>query len=94
MSEQREKEHQERERPVREREAAPAETVTTKIAVYGQTPISVSVAAGSSVASALKTAKVDRKSLNLRVNGRIVSDDYKIQDMDVVTLLPQIRGGA
>ena len=31
--------------------------------------------------------------LNIRVNGRKVSDDYKLEENDIITLLPQIRGG-
>ena len=32
--------------------------------------------------------------LNVRVNGRKVTDEYKLEEHDIITLLPQIRGGA
>ena len=31
--------------------------------------------------------------LNIRVNGRKVTNDYKLDEHDIITLLPKIRGG-
>lgn len=96
MSEQRqrEREQQERELPIREQQAPPVENkLTVKIAVFGKTPVSAQVPVGSTLGEALQAAGVNRKDLNLRVNGRIVKDSYKVQEYDIVTLLPQIRGG-
>lgn len=92
------KERIERERPVREREevkkAEPTQkpVVTIRLGAYGQSPKRLSFYdKKTTLGQALKDKK--REGLTARVNGRPQKDDYVLQDEDIVTLLPQVRGG-
>ena len=68
-------------------------TISVKVVKLGAEPTVVQLAPGDLT---LKTALegFSTSGLNVRVNGRKVSDDYKLEEQDIITLLPQIRGGA
>lgn len=67
-------------------------TIPVKLVKLGTAPTTVQLMPGAcTLDDAL--AGVDTKGLNVRVNGVKVSGDTCLAEHDIITIIPQIRGG-
>lgn len=64
-----------------------------KVAKVGEKVKEVALEDGQTVADALKVAKKTEEGVEVRLNGKPTKLTAKVRDNDVITLVPQIRGG-
>lgn len=64
-----------------------------KVAKLGTSVKEVALEGGSRVSDALNAAEVRADGFELRVNGNPVTGDAVLRTGDIVTLVPQIKGG-
>ena len=67
--------------------------ITVKIAKLGSRVVEVALTEGASATEALQIAELDPQGFELRVNGTMITVPVVLNDGDVITLVPAIKGG-
>ena len=68
--------------------------IIVKVARVGASTVEICLNGDHSVADALKAAQISPKATEaFKVNGDTVSEDYELEDGDVVILTKNIEGG-
>jgi len=65
-----------------------------KVAKLGTAVKEVAIDSGSVVEDALRAAEVTAEGFEIRINGNPVNLDSSIKTGDILTLVPQIKGGS
>jgi sulfur carrier protein ThiS len=65
-----------------------------KIAQVGKKVEEVCIEEGTTIAEALKIAGVKADGLDMRLNGDECDENDEVEDGDIITLIPKIKGGA
>lgn len=69
------------------------EVIKVKIVKNGDKPREVEVPTGAKVAEALSKAQIKGDGARTQVNGKAATRATVLQDGDIISLVPQIRGG-
>lgn len=74
-------------------EATGAETINIKIVVLGERVRDRTFPAGTTVRQALQQGQISTERRKLLINGLTAEPSRVLVDNDVITLVPQIKGG-
>lgn len=64
-----------------------------KVAKLGSAVKEVALESTATIAQALRAAETDQAGFEIRLNGNPVGTDANVRSGDIVTLVPQIKGG-
>ena len=65
-----------------------------KVAKLGSRVVEIFVEHNSKIADALRIVEMDSNGFELRVNGAAATTDTVLNDGDIITMIPAIKGGA